>query len=355
MKQLIKAASVCRKDDNRLVINIEKNGSANVALFWTKDHDSQTKNRELVQENVGDSITLQDPLNNQQRIYFILDTLDGQSKPYLFGERTLKVAGMTNLRDCGGYVGVDGKRIKWGVLYRSNHLHGLTEGSLAYIKALGIKAVIDFRSDREISKSPNEYIGENKTVNVDPSAHTAELAAQFAAKPDNENQDLIKFITENLPKDKVNGKGEQVLEQYRNFVNGDTAKVAFKDMLQAMLDKNNVPCVLHCRGGKDRTGYGVLLVMVILGISVEDIVYDYMLTRENRLERNDYKMSQYREITQDEDVLGYLLSLIDTREEFILEVLKTMKEVAGTPENYIKQELGLSEQDFLTLRDIFLE
>lgn len=122
-----------------------------------------------------------------------------------------------------------------------------------------------------------------------------------------------------------------------------------------MLEPNNCPSIQHCRGGKDRTGYGVLLLQVMLGVSEEDIIYDYMLTHQNRLERNKIKMATYRKITDNEDVLGYLLSLIDTRESFVIEILNTMKEVAGTPANYIKQELGFTEQDFITMQKNYLE
>lgn len=351
--KLTRFVSVSRTEDNHLKIIIEKLTSNNIALYWTKECDPNTTHRELVTHDAQRETLFKDPTAFKERIYFILDDGVGGT-PYLFGEQTLPIQGMTNLRDCGGYRNHEGKFIKWGKLYRANHFHSIDTESVHYLRKLGIKTIVDLRSFNEITKSPNKYIGEIITLHVDPSAHTAELAAQFAAKPDNENEELIKFITSQVDTSKINGSGEQVFEQYRNFVTGDKAKKSFAKMLRLLLDPENSPCVLHCRGGKDRTGYAILLVMIMLGISEEDIVADYMVTRKNRLERNDYKMAQYREITQDENVLGYLLSLIDTREEFISETFNIMNSLYGGAENYIRHELGFSDADFIQMRSIFL-
>lgn len=353
MYKLINSVSVSRQPNNNIKINIEKLESNKISLYWTTESNPNTTNRHLITENVQSEMLLKDPLALKERIYFILDDDSGQT-PYLFGEQTLPIQGMTNLRDCGGYIGKGGKRLKWGMLYRSNHLHSINNDSINYMRKLGIKTIVDLRSFNEIIKSPNKYIGEIITLHVDPSAHTAELAAQFAATPDNENKDLIKYVTSQIESSKINGSGEQVFEQYRNFVTGEKAKKSFSKMLCLLLNPENSPCLLHCRGGKDRTGYAILLIMVILGISEEDIIADYMVTYQNRLERNEYKMAQYRELTNDENVLGYLLSLIDTRIEFISEAFKAMKSISGSAENYIRQELGFTENDFIAMRKIFL-
>jgi protein-tyrosine phosphatase len=352
MKDCVNNVSVARTSNHLLTVRFDKVIQTPTALYWS-DSAGKEGQRTLICDDVQSGFSFSDPLNGERRIYLILSAEGGGA--YLFGERTLPIVGLNNFRDYGGYRGAGGKRIKWGELYRSNHLHGLAPEAKHYIEALNIQTIIDYRSDHEIAKSPNDFVGEKRNINVDPSAHTAELAAQFAAKPDDENRALIDNVISGIPKAQINGKGEQVLEQYRNFVLSEKSKNAFRRMLQVMLDKDSAPSVQHCRGGKDRTGHGVLLVMTMLGVSKEDMIADYMLTKQNRLARNEYKMEQYRQITQDEDVLGYLLSLIDTRDYFIEEIFKTMESVAGSAENYIKQELGFTDADFLTMQANYLE
>lgn len=353
MTEQIKTASVIRNKDNKLVVTFEQSTSAQVRLYWSEQADANTQQKNLITENAISPMVIDDPLQAERRIYLILQIEGG--KPYLFAERTLPITGLNNFRDFGGYVAADGRRVKWGQFYRSNHLYALKPDAQAYISALNIKTIIDYRCSNEIKNSPNDCVGENQTLHLDASAQTAELAAQFAAEPSNEDKALIDSVMRDIPPHLINGRGEQVLEQYRNFVLSEHSKNSFRKMLQALLNKDNNPSIQHCRGGKDRTGYGVLLVQVMLGVSEDDIIHDYMLTYDNRLARNEVKMAAYRQITDNKDVLGYLLSLIDTRECFVKEILDTMKKVSGTPADYIKQQLGFTEQDFKTMQDNYLE
>lgn len=353
MTEQIKTASVIRNKNNKLVVSFELSTAVQVKLYWSEDANSNTQLKRLITDNAVSPMEIDDPLQAARRIYLILETEGG--KPYLFGERTLPITGLNNFRDFGGYLGADGKRVKWGQFYRSNHLYALKPDAQEYISALNIKTIIDYRCSNEIKNSPNDCVGENQTLHLDASAQTAELAAQFAAEPSNEDKALIDSVIRDIPSQLINGRGGQVLEQYRNFVLSEHSKNSFRQMLRALLNKDNNPSIQHCRGGKDRTGYGVLLVQVMLGVSEEDIIYDYMLTHTNRLARNEVKMAVYRKITDNEDVLGYLLSLIDTREAFVKEIIDTMKSVAGTPANYIKQQLSFTEQDFQTMQDNYLE
>ncbi|XKM14076.1 tyrosine-protein phosphatase [Orbaceae bacterium ac157xtp] len=353
MVEQIRTATVVRNTQGKLIVEFEKKGNKKVALYWAQSPNCATQDRHLITQNATSPMQIDDPLHAKKRIYLIAE-MEGQA-PFLFAERTLPITGLNNFRDFGGYMGANGKRVKWGQLYRSNHLYALKPDAQEYITALGIQSIIDYRCLNEIKNSPNDNIGEKKTFHLDASAQTAELAAQFAAEPSNEDRALIESVKRDIPAHLINGNGEQVLEQYRNFVLSEKSKNAYKQMIQALLDPNNSPSIQHCRGGKDRTGYGVLLIQVMLGVSEDDIIYDYMLTHDNRLARNKIKMEAYRKITDDEDILGYLLSLIDTRESFVIEILNTMKKVAGTPANYIKQELGFKDEDFAQMQRNFLQ
>jgi protein-tyrosine phosphatase len=352
MPEIVQNASVCREDSGRLRIRIEKNGSAPLALYRISAPVSETRDKMLIQREAAETLLLDDPLPGK-RAYFLLET--NGTNPFIFAERRLKLAGLNNFRDYGGYRTMDGRRVKWGLLYRSDHLSSIPPQTVDYIRSLGIASVIDYRSADEIRRRPNKDVGERRTFNFDPSAHTAELAAQFAASPDDENRALIDKILASVPKEKINARGEQVLEQYRNFVNSEKSKKAFHDMITVMLDRNNAPNIQHCRGGKDRTGYGVLLVLTMLGVCKDDIIHDYMITRENRITRNIEKMAQYRQLTDDQDVLDYLLSLIDTREYFIKEAFYAMEKTAGSAERYIKRELGFTDKDFQLIQKNFLD
>lgn len=343
--------SVIRHNQMQLEIHVSK-ALDNARLYWTRDRDIDSAERNLITDRVAGPVYLDDPLQAHQRIYFIVE--HAQSS-WLFAERTLPISGLNNFRDMGGFTGAGGKRVKWGLLYRSNHLYNLTPQAQAYLEGLQVKTIIDYRSVNEIAKSPNDFIGENETFHLDATAQTAELAAQFAAEPSNEDLALIESVIHNIPAELINGQGGQVIEQYRHFVLSDKSKKAFKAMINVLLDSANAPNIQHCRGGKDRTGYGALLILSMLGVSERDIIADYMLTGANRLVRNKAKMAAYRKITDNQDVLDYLLTLIDTREAFIVETLNTMKALSGSVNSYIKDELGFTDADFVRMQENYLQ
>lgn len=287
------------------------------------------------------------------RPYFLIKTKEHQ---YVIAERTLPVAGMNNFRDMGGYETQSGKTVKWGKLYRSDHIHNATEKGVAYLKTLGIHTIIDYRSDVETQKYPNKQIGDQvKTYQVDPSAHAAELAAQFQSSKEDEDANLIHEIIEQKEKGTLVDHSDVVLTQYRTFVDKRESKEAFSKMLHIVADPKAPAVVQHCRGGKDRTGFGSMLVLGILGVKKEDLVQDYLLTAQNRIERNRTKMEGYKKLTSDPIVLDQLYSFIDTKPDFIEESIDTIVNRYGTIENYAKEGLNLTEQVIQQMKEMYLE
>lgn len=287
------------------------------------------------------------------RPYFLIKTNDSQ---YITAERTLPVEGMNNFRDMGGYETQSGETVKWGKLYRSDHIYNATENGIAYLQTLNIHTILDYRSNVETKKYPNKRIGDQvKTYQIDPSAHAAELAAQFQSSKEDEDANLINEIIEQKEKGTLVDHSNVVLTQYRTFVNKKESKEAFSKMLHVVADPNAPAVVQHCRGGKDRTGFGSMLVLGTLGVKKEDLVEDYLLTAKNRIERNRAKMEGYKKLTSDPVVLDQLYSFIDTKPEFIEESIDTIISQYGTIENYAKEELQLTEQMVQQMKKMYLE
>lgn len=274
----------------------------------------------------------------------------------IMAERSLPVDGMNNFRDMGGYETKDGFRVKWGKLYRSDHIYNATENGIQYLKQLGIHTIIDYRSPDERKKYPNKIISQDiKTYCVDPSAHTAELAAQFTSSKDSEDENLVNKIISQKEKGLLINRYDIVMEQYHNFVFKKECKEAFGKMLKIAADPKSAAIVQHCRGGKDRTGFGSMLLLGLLGVKKEDLVEDYMLTHYNRTKRNQVKMDIYRKFTNDPVVLEYLYSLIDTREEFIETPYDIIINNYGSFEKYVQKELDITSDDVLQLKKNYLE
>lgn len=67
--------------------------------------------------------------------------------------RLVALEGSFNFRDLGGYATGDGRSVRWGRLYRSDALHDLTSDDVARLRELGLRTVVDLRTERELDRS----------------------------------------------------------------------------------------------------------------------------------------------------------------------------------------------------------
>src|SRR6201992_3840678 len=71
-----------------------------------------------------------------------------------FPLRHCNLAGTSNVRDLGGYPGQDGRVVRWGQIFRSNHLGHLTGADIEVVRRLGLKSAFDFRGLEECAAAP---------------------------------------------------------------------------------------------------------------------------------------------------------------------------------------------------------
>src|SRR6476469_8348331 len=57
-----------------------------------------------------------------------------------------ELGGVRNFRDVGGLPTVDGRRVRYGHLFRSGHLAHATEEDAAFLSSLGLHTIFDFRN-----------------------------------------------------------------------------------------------------------------------------------------------------------------------------------------------------------------
>jgi protein-tyrosine phosphatase len=68
--------------------------------------------------------------------------------------RRVLFEGAWNCRDLGGYPTRSGKKTRWGQVYRSDSLHGLTPGDLVAFDRLGISTIYASGATRSARESP---------------------------------------------------------------------------------------------------------------------------------------------------------------------------------------------------------
>ena len=173
--------------------------------------------------------------------------------------RILLVPGVPNVRDLGGRVGLGGRRIRQGRVFRSagwnnnataqvqtnglvvttNYLPGASrlDPTIAdvYVKPLGIRTDLDLRSDRECFGMTGSPLGKDvRWVHVS-SGNYWDLA---------------------VPK----------------------WQAAFAESFRVFLDEANYPIVFHCIAGADRTGSLACILNGLLGVREDELAKDWEAT-----------------------------------------------------------------------------
>lgn len=322
-------------------------------VYWTYENTLETGDRHFLFENDQKQVKFEFAYPKDKRVYFIIHFDNGIE--ILFGHRILPIDGLYNCRDIGGYLTDSGKRIKWGKGYRSDYLHYLKDSSLDYMINLGIQTIIDFRSFKEIEESPNRHINELYTYICDPNAHTAEIAGVLqSGQTKNGEQDMSEFVRQKIAEGVLNGD-QKMIDQQLRFATEKISQEAFSKTIKILSNPLNCPSFQHCRGGKDRTGFALMLLEGILGVSKEDMVYDYLLTAKAREEKNKLYYKRFLEESKDEAVARYMYSLFDTKESYILASINKILDEYQTIANYAKIVLGITDSEIEQLKAIYLE
>lgn len=288
-------------------------------------------------------------------VYFTILWEDGTS--LLTGIRILPVAGMYNLRDLGGYPSKSGKSVKWGMVYRGDHLHNMEEEGYPYFTQLGFQSIIDFRNEQEVEKFPN-HVG-NQKITQYHYAPDGKIAA-FAGSLQNEevvwsHEKQLEIAREQVKKDK-DFAANSMIQQQLEFVHTPASQQAYRDTLTLMAKQDALPLYFHCKGGKDRTGFAAMLLLGVLGVEKEWILYDYLLTNRAREKKNQRYLENFRKMAEgDEEVAQYLFSIFDTKKEYLQAAIDEIYTTYGDIVTYVTEVLGLDAQTIQTLQSLYLE
>lgn len=252
-------------------------------------------------------------------------------------ERQIPFDGVMNFRDLGGYTTLSGHRTKWGHVYRSSKLFGLTDSDQMLFKQLGIRCVFDFRVIREAQKEPDRLPTDGSVTHFPrPIIHgefNTTLAAEKIQKGD------TGWLTDEYM---INGY-KQNIDKYAHI---------WGEVINKLADSSCHPLVFHCNVGKDRAGTCAALILLALGVPEETIIYDYSLTNIFLFEFLEGINEKIRSSGVDPDELRPYLTASPS---YITALLSHIRETYGTVEHYLITKAGVKENVLLLLKEELLE
>ena len=249
--------------------------------------------------------------------------------------RVIALEGAVNFRDMGGYLTEDGRTVKYGLLFRSDQLSGLTERDLQTVGGLRLKTIVDYRGEAEAERHPTPVL---EGVNY-RRLEAIPLAAQTEANKDEEA--LMRGIV-----DRATMMGMYAKLPFDN--------AAYRYLIDTMTNSELPGLLHHCAGGKDRTGVGAALMLKLLGVPDSTIMEDYLLTNETLGPKAKIMLEQYGEkLTSVQR--EHLQDTFVASAEYLNSALEAIGAAYESWDDYFEQEFGITAEKRASAREFYLE
>lgn len=259
--------------------------------------------------------------------------------------KTNKMDSINNFRDFGGYKTQNGTRLKRGLLYRSGDLSRATDADLEYIASLGIKTVCDLRSELEVRKEPDR---------VPVAKPLTFFNVPMRPIIDYHGRSLHRLFSLMFGSERRKDYVAESYQAYREYATRYLPQL--RALFHRISNPENLPVLIHCSAGKDRTGVVSSLIQLVMGVPFETAMDDYLKTNDNL---NAYKEDVFRRLSR----LGYFgvpwrklyAPLFAARADFLNAALEQVREEFGIVDEWFRRGLGFSEGEKLALVSVLSE
>ncbi|MGW0664395.1 tyrosine-protein phosphatase [Streptodolium elevatio] len=246
-----------------------------------------------------------------------------------------------NFRDAGGHATADGRKVRTGLVFRSDGLAALDAADTEAFVRLGIGLVCDLRSEHERDREPDLLPAGVELLIADVMGHgNNELFGDVFADPKRAGEIMG-----------GNAGVELMSEVYRRFVTTDLARAAYRKVFTRMAETDNA-VVYHCSQGKDRTGWTSAVLLTLLGVPRETIYEDYLDSANHLRAKNAEILRGIAERGFDPE---HLRSMFAVRREYLDTAFDTAEREYGSVEAYVREGMGIPVTHIEALRTRLLE
>ncbi len=239
--------------------------------------------------------------------------------------KKMKVLNFRDISECSA------NRIKKNTIFRSAQPDKLKSKDLHYFH---IKTIIDLREPVERKKVKNF-----KDIN------TINLTINF-------NQRIREKIKPIINKKNVEEQIDSIMSyEYLNLI--ESEKEVVKQVFELLIDEKNYPILIHCKAGKDRTGFIVALIQLVLGFREDEIIEDYLLS-------NKYFLPKIKKVLTMLKIFSFGVintknykCLLTSHKKNIYNVIETIKKHYDTIDKYL-ESCGVNKEDFMKIQRILL-
>lgn len=218
-----------------------------------------------------------------------------------------------NSRDLGGHTTESGKVTAKNVILRSDKQNYPSKNDIHFLLERNITTIIDMRGTTDVKNSPSGF------------------------------ETLEGFDYFNFPVDEgssVPNSVAEVPQSYMDIASTKNMKQIFKTIANA-----NSGVMYNCSAGKDRTGVVTAIILMLCDVKTDEIVKDYLLTKECCKERFKLFSQRCPEID---------INIVIPQKSYISDFIALFKNQFVSAENYLLK-IGLDEQEITKLKNKLLE
>lgn len=265
--------------------------------------------------------------------------------------RLLPLEGGRNFRDLGGYETEDGRVVKWGQVYRSGVMSGLTDADYDYLKSLGVRVICDFRESDERSREPTDW-------------RANEVAYLTFADPETGGDPIANPMFEALmsPDATAEDVAAGMAAGYVSIAKDE--REGYTQMFDRLAG-GDIPLAFNCSAGKDRAGTAAALLLTALGVPRETVVHDYSLSDDYVDFMSEFLNEESRAQAASDPDYPYaflfqlppekVAPLMASDPIYIESTFTALEAEYGSVLNYIQTELDVTDEELASIRAALLE
>jgi protein tyrosine/serine phosphatase len=243
-------------------------------------------------------------------------------------ERDLIWDGCLNVRDLGGLPTADGGETRFGSVIRADSVRQLSGAGWQALVDAGVRTAIDLRGDHEREDDPPAELP-IEVVHV-PFMEASEEEWEEIAEE-------LEAATSSAP-DEATATRDAYLIFLERFAGNVAASV------RAVANAPEGAVVIHCVGGKDRTGLLSAFLLHLAGVSDDEIAADYALSEERLLPRHQV----WFDAAETEEELQRLRRIAQTPAASMKGVFAELERRYGSVEGYLRR-IGLTDEELAEL------
>lgn len=252
-------------------------------------------------------------------------------------ESCVGLQGGINLRQLGGLVMQDGRRIQPNRLFRSGALNRLTDQDLQRLSQLPLLTVLDYRDIYEAQRHPDRLVPGACFFNIPANSLSGDqINAKVAeCQPQRMEQlDVDQFMV--------------ALYQRLPFHNP-----AWHNLIAQLYEQREGALLQHCAVGKDRTGIGVAITLWILGGDRRTIMQDYLATEGHLTRFCAETLARWPE-TATEHAKANFRQLLSVKRRWLLAAYQAVICRYASIDQWLKCEYGLTPGKIQQIRSQWL-